>query len=161
MRTLVAVVGLALVWSGATFAETQQDSAAVCAASERHYAAIRAGDMNAILEHHAPEFTFFTSDGGLLWSFRSIDQQRTEFQIDPSFASTTYVRHCSAQVYGNVGIATYYLVGSVVTGGRSTSGTWRVTEVWVKQGDDWKEVHHHESPLLGSARPSPMAAAQE
>ena len=33
------------------------------------------------------------------------------------------------------------------------SGTWRVTEVWVKQGSDWKEAHHHESPLLGSVRP--------
>ena len=154
MKASIGIVALALVCSGEAFAQSQQDAAAVCTAAERHYAAIRAGDMDAILEHHAPEFTFFTSDGGLLWTFRSLDQQRTEFQeMDPSIASKTYIRHCSAQVYGNTGIATYYLVGSVTSGGKTTSGTWRVTEVWVKQGNEWKEAHHHESPLLDSVRP--------
>ena len=153
MKASIGVVALMLVCSGGAVAQSQQDAAAVCAVAERHYAAIRAGDTNLILQQHLPEFTFFTSDGGLLWTFRSIDQQRAEFQDDPTFASKTYIRHCSAQVYGNTGIATYYLVGSVTSGGKTTSGTWRVTEVWVKQGNEWKEAHHHESPLLGPARP--------
>jgi ketosteroid isomerase-like protein len=154
MRASIGAVTLALVYSGEAVAQSQQDAAAVCAVAERHYAAIRAGDVNAILQQHLPEFTFFTSDGGLLWTFRSLDQQRTEFQeMAPSFTSKTYIRHCSAQVYGNTGIATYYLVGSVTIGGNTTSGTWRVTEVWVRQGNEWKEAHHHESPLLASVRP--------
>lgn len=153
MKASVCVVALALVCSAEAFAQSQQDAAAVCAVAERHYAAIRAGDFNTVLQQHLPEFTFFTSDGGLLWTFRSIDQQRSEFQeTDSSFTSRTYIRHCSAQVYGNVGIATYYLVGSVTSRGVTTNGTWRVTEVWVKQGNEWKEAHHHESPLLGSVR---------
>ncbi len=152
MKASIGIVGLALVCSGQAFAQSQQDAAAVCAVAERHYAAIRAGDINTILQQHLPEFTFFTSDGGLLWTFRSLDQQRTEFQ-EVSFTSKTHIRHCSAQVYGNTGIATYYLVGSVTSGGNTASGTWRVTEVWVKQGNEWKEAHHHESPLLGSVRP--------
>jgi len=154
MKASIGIVALALVWSGDAFAQSQEDAAAVCAVAERHYAAIRAGNFNAILQQHLPEFTFFTSNGGLLWTFRSLDQQRTEFQeTEPSFTSKTYIRHCNAQVYGNTGIATYYLVGSVTVGGNTTSGTWRVTEVWVKQGNEWKEAHHHESPLLGSVRP--------
>jgi len=149
MKASIGIVTLALVCSAEAFAQSQQDAAAVCAVAERHYAAIRAGDVNAILQQHLPEFTFFTSGGGLLWT-----KHRTEFQeMAPSFTNKTYVRHCSAQVYGNTGIATYYLVGSVTIGGNTTSGTWRVTEVWVKQGNEWKEAHHHESPLLGSVRP--------
>ena len=82
MKASIGIIALALACSGQAFAQSQQDAAAVCAVAERHYTAIRAGDINAILQQHLPEFTFFTSDGGLLWTFRSLDQQRTEFQ-DP------------------------------------------------------------------------------
>lgn len=154
MKQLSTVAVLAMLSSGPVLAQGSQDAAAVCSMAERHYAAIRAGDMNTVIDQHLPEFTFFVADGGLLWSFRSLDQQRTEIQeMSPDFTSRTYVRHCSAQVYGNTGIATYYLVGSVAIGGNTQTGTWRVTEVWVRQGNDWKEAHHHESPLLGSVRP--------
>lgn len=153
MKASIGIVALALVCSTEAVAQGQQDAAAVCAIAERHYAAIRAGDFNTVLQQHLPEFTFFTSGGGLLWTFRSLDQQRSEFQADSSFSSRTYIRHCSAQVNGNTGIATYYVVGQVTSGGKTTSGTWRVTEVWVKQGNEWKEAHHHESPLVGGVRP--------
>jgi len=153
MKTSIGIV-LALVCSGQAFAQGQQDAAAVCAVAERHYAAIRAGDNNTVLQQHLPEMTWFQGEGGLLWSFRSLDEQRTGIQeAYPSYTTTTNIRHCTAQVYGNTGIATYYLTGSVTSGGNTTSGTWRVTEVWVRQGNDWKEAHHHESPLLGSVRP--------
>lgn len=154
MKVTMAICALLLVCSAQAFAQGQMDAASICALSEKHYSAIRGNDMNAILQQHSNDFTFFTSDGGLLWTFRSTDQQRAEFEATLSdFASKTYVRHCSAQVYGNTGIATFYLVGSVTAGANTVSGTWRVTEVWVKQANDWKEVHHHESPLLGSVRP--------
>lgn len=154
MKTLASLVALTFVTASAALAQGTQDAAAVCAMAERHYATIRVGDTDAILQHHLPEFTFFTNDGGLLWTFRSIDQQRTEFQErTPSFSSKTYIRHCSAQVYGITGIATYYLVGSVTIGNETTTGTWRVTEVWVRQGNEWKEAHHHESPLFGGLLP--------
>lgn len=154
MKPSVAVVALALVCSGRALAQGQPDAAAVCGVAERHYAAIRAGDFTAVTQQHLPEFTYFAGDGGLLWSFHSLEQQRAEFQATaPSFSSKTYIRHCSAQVFGNTGIATYYLVGAVTIGTSTSTGTWRVTEVWVKQGNEWKEAHHHESPLLGSVRP--------
>jgi len=154
MKVTIGILALSLACSAQARAAGETDAASVCALSERHYAAIRAGDISAILQQHANDFTFFTGDGGLLWTFHSTDQQRAEFEATtPDFASKTYVRHCSAQLYGNSGIATFYLVGSVTANGKTVNGTWRVTEVWVKQGDEWKEVHHHESPLLESVRP--------
>lgn len=154
MRYLLATFGIALACSGPAYAQSQ-DAASVCAASERHYAAIRAGDMNAVREQHVPDVTLFPENGGPLLSLAKV-----QWEPDPSYRNTTYITQCSAQVYGNVGIATFYLVGSVTLGeswpppyeGHTLSGTWRVTEVWVKQGNEWKEVHHHESPLLGSVR---------
>ena len=151
MKPFASAIVVAALSSAPLLGQGTQDAAAVCSMAERHYAAIRAGDMPTVVNQHLPEFTFFVSDGGLLWSFHSLDQQRTEIQeLSPGYTSKTYIRHCSAQVYGNTGIATYYLVGSVTIGGTTETGTWRVTEVWVRQGNEWKEAHHHESPLLDS-----------
>lgn len=153
MKHLLCALVLALLSAGQLLAGDSPDGQSVCAMAERHYAAVRAGDMDAVIKQHLPEFTFFVNDGGLLWTFRSLEQQRSEFkEVTPDFKSQTYIRHCSARVYGDTGIATYYLVGSVTAQGKTQTGTWRVTEVWVKQGNEWKEAHHHESPLLGSVR---------
>lgn len=145
----IAIVAPALVFASPQHAVAQsaQERAEVCEVAEEHYAAIRNNDMEAVLDQHLPDFTFFVNDGGLLWSFDSLDQQRSDFE-EPTFTARTMIRHCSAQRFGDVGIATYYLVGSVTLGDVTTNGTWRVTEVWVRQGNQWKEAHHHESPLL-------------
>ena len=153
MKTSFCFLALTLILSGQIVAQDQQGAADVCAAAEEHYAAIRARDMNTIVQQHLPEFTFFTNDGGLLWTFDSLDQQHSGFESDPTFSSQTFIRHCSAQVYGDTGIATYYLTGAVTTAGVTRTGTSRVTEIWVKQQGEWKEAHHHESPLLESVRP--------
>ena len=147
-------VALALLCSVQVFAQSQQAGAdEICAVAGKHYETIRTGDTGAIVNQHLPEFTFFTPDGGLLWSFASLDQQRSEFELDPTWDSQTYIRHCSAQIYGDTAVATYYLTGSVTNAGKTRTGTWRVTEVWVRQQNEWKEAHHHESPLLTSLNP--------
>jgi len=132
-------------------AQSQQDVASVREAVERHYAAINAGDKNTIAQQHLPELTIFGLRGGLLRTYRSIDEQHQAFQAS-SNTFTQQIRHFAAQVYGNVAVATYYLVGSVKVDEESTAGTWRVTEVWVRQGSEWKEAHHHESPLQAGVR---------
>jgi ketosteroid isomerase-like protein len=128
-------------------AQSQQDVASVRQAVERHYAAINAGDENAVQQQHLPEFSHFSLRGGLL---RSSDEQSPYTQVPVTFNQR--IRHFAAQVYGNVAVATYYLVGSVKFGEESLMGTWRVTEVWVRQGGEWKEAHHHESPLQDGVR---------
>jgi len=146
---LAAVLGASSV---IVVAQSQQEVASVREAVDRHYAAINAGENNTIAQQHLPEFTHFSLRGGLLRTYRSIDEQHQAFQASPAAIFNQQIRHFAAQVYGNVAVATYYLVGSVKFGEESLTGTWRVTEVWVRQGGEWKEAHHHESPLQATVR---------
>jgi len=54
----------------------------------------------------------------------------------------------NAQIYGDVALATFYLVGTVTRDGKTKDITNRVSAVWVKVEGVWKEAHHHESQLL-------------
>lgn len=54
-----------------------------------------------------------------------------------------------AQIFGNVAVATFYLVGTEIRDDKVRDITNRVTAFWVKSDGEWKEAHHHESPLLG------------
>ncbi|MGH7600431.1 MAG: nuclear transport factor 2 family protein [bacterium] len=89
--------------------------------------------------------------GGLLRTYRSVDDQHQGFKASPA-TFNQQIHHFAAQIYGNVAVATYYLVGSVKIGEELSTGTWRVTEVWIRQGGEWKEVHHQESPLQATVR---------
>ena len=130
-----------------------QDAASLRAAIETHYAAIHTGDVDGALRHHLPEFTWFISDGRpLLESGAMQAAERMSAALDFGTANL-YMSHFSAQIYGDVGIATFYLVGTHSWGGETKNGTWRVTGVWVRQGSEWREAHHHESPLLGEIHP--------
>jgi ketosteroid isomerase-like protein len=151
MKIVVVIVALAVASSGQRVAQGDQDSDRICAMAEQHYDALRSGDIGTLLMLHVPEFTFFGGDGGLLWTFRSLDEQRDEFDQLPRFyGGKPHVRYCTGQVHGNVGIVTYYVAGAVTTGVTTTSRHMRVTEVWVRDRTEWKVAHHHESALLGS-----------
>jgi ketosteroid isomerase-like protein len=151
---IIGAVALAFAANPPTLlGQEAADEASVCAAAEAHYVAARNLDMDSIVDQHTPDFTFFLGDGSLLWTFESRAEQMAGFQADPTLDIQMYIRHCNAQIYGDAGIATYYLTGSITTNGQESVGTWRVTEVWIRQDGGWKEAHHHESPLLGSVRP--------
>ena len=150
----LAAIGMLLVASSAR-AQSPTDIAAVRATIERHYAAIRGGDNETVLAQHMPQFSWFPGAGELLWTFETIEQQLTEVNAALGDATVdTHIRHLDVRLYGNVAVATYYLVGSVsAAGGVVTTGPWRVSEVWVREGNVWREAHHHESPLRGSLAP--------
>jgi len=147
MRNLTLLVALsaALV---PTHAAQAQDAASLRAAIERHYTAIHAQDLE-FRQQHLPEFTIFSSDGRLLRE-AGFGEAAARMGADLGFGTgNVYMSDFNAQIYGNVAVATFYLVGTRARGGETRSGTWRVTAVWVREGDEWKEAHHHESPLLG------------
>ncbi len=130
-----------------------QQEAAVQAAIERHYTAIHAGDLPAITEHHLPDFTWFSSDGRPLMEAGTQEAAaRMGANLDFGTANV-YMSHFNAQIYGDVAVATFYLVGTHTWSGETKNGTWRVTAVWVRQGGEWKEAHHHESPLMAEIHP--------
>lgn len=152
MKTVPFLIALAAGVISAHAVQAQQE-AAVRAAIERHYAAIHAQDIPTAGEHHLPGFTWFGSDGRLLMEAGAAEAAaRIGANLD--FGTTNvYMSHFNAQIYGDVAVATFYLVGTHAWGGETKNGTWRVTAVWVREGDEWKEAHHHESPLMGEIHP--------
>ena len=137
-----ACVFLGLLGSSLALAD---DAADVRATIERHYAAIHANDMDSIISHHLKDFTMFLSDGTVLWErdWKEVSD-RMGATVD---LGTPNVRmsNFNAQIYGNVAVATFYLVGTNTYGGNTRNVTNRVSAVWVKDGSEWKEAHHHES----------------
>ena len=110
---------------------------------QEHYAAIHADDIPAVISHHLPEFSMFSGDGTAFmepgWE-ETFEKMGTNFDF-PKINVT--MKHFNAQIYDNVGVATFYLDGNY----GDTSGLRRVTAVWVWGGGMWKEAHHHESWL--------------
>jgi ketosteroid isomerase-like protein len=130
-----------------------QQEAAVRAAIERHYSAIHAGELPTVMEQHLPDFTWFSSDGRVLMEAGTRETAaRMGANLDFGTANV-YMSHFNAQIYGDVAVATFYLVGTHAWSGEAKNGTWRVTAVWVRQGEEWKEAHHHESPLMAEIHP--------
>ena len=142
---IAAVATLALVQVAQA-----QDAASLQAAIERHYAAIHDGDFEAVWSHHVPEFSIFLWNGELL--LESGFQEAAERQgfTPGSWTFNVAMNHFDAQIYGDVGLALFYLTGSYGVDDVVTTGTWRVSAVWVWRDGEWKEAHHHESPLIGS-----------
>ena len=150
MKRLIAIF---MIFVGCMVLPTDafaDDMADVIAAVEAHWAAINAGDMDAVAEHHTPDFNGFLQDNSLLWAFQSREKQKAMFREmgEAGFKSNWQIRHLEIKVYGNTAVAAFYLVGSETWPGDVTvHGPFRVTEVWVKQAGKWKEAHHHSSPL--------------
>ena len=141
-KLISAYVFLGLLGSSLALAD---DMADVRATIVRHYAAIHAQDKEAISSHHLGDFTMFFSDGTMLWER---DWEEISERMGATFDfGTLNVRmsNFNAQIYGNVAVATFYLVGTHTYSGKTRHITNRVSAVWVKDGSEWKEAHHHES----------------
>jgi len=126
-----------------------QTAADLQATIERHYAAINGNDSPTFKSHHLPDMSIFFGNGSPLMNTNTWEaQKRVGLKSEP-WDSNVFIQGFSAQIYGNVGIALFYLTGSVTQGDSTQRGTWRVTAVWVHENGTWKEAHHHESPLVG------------
>ena len=126
-----------------------QDAASLRTAIESHYAAIHAGDSETIRSQHLPDFSFFRGNGRILLEpgfFEAAERQGATIEL-PTL--NLAISHFNAQIYDDVGVAMFYLSGTKSVGDEVTAGTWRVSAVWRWQDGEWKEAHHHESPLIG------------
>ncbi len=151
MKTLSLLVTLITLtaFTGTAMADDADD---VRATIERHYAAIHAKDGEAVRSHHLKDFSIYPSDGGVL---REPDSREVSERMGATVEfGTLNVRmtNFNAQVYGNVAVATFYLVGTRTQREKTRDDTWRVSAVWVKDSGEWKEAHHHESPLRAAHR---------
>ena len=110
---------------------------------QEHYKAIHSGDLDAIKSHHLEEFSMFFGDNTTLFEsgFEETAEKMGSEQVYP--VPNVTMKHFSTQIYGNVGIALFYLEGTF----DSVPILKRVTAVWVWTNGVWKEAHHHESEL--------------
>ena len=116
-------------------------------AIQQHYYSLSTGKLDESMAYHLEDFTMFLADGGVLWEpdFRVV-AERMGAPVDfPSLK--VRMTDFRAQIYGDVAVATFYLVGTYGEGDETRPVTNRVSAIWVKTGDEWKEAHHHESPL--------------
>ena len=139
MKTLSSIIKLILI-ATISLAQTAES---LRERIQEHYTAIHAGDNAAIQSHHLQEFSIFPWNGNALlesgWE-ETFEKMGTNFKF-PN-ANVT-MKHFNAQIYNNVGVATFYLDGTY----GDVSGLWRVTAVWIWADGIWKEAHHHESEL--------------
>ena len=144
---LIAVLSISL-----SSPVTADDAADVRGAIESHYAAIHIDQIESVLNDHLENMTMFLADGTVLWEHDWA--QVSERMGATAEFGTLNVRMSNfrVQIYGNVAVATFYLVGTETRDGKVRDITNRVSAVWVKSDGEWKEAHHHESPLLGGAR---------
>ena len=121
-----------------------QDGASLKSMIQKHYNAIqKKGDLEEVWSHHLPEFTMFLSDGHILWESGFGETANNMGAVQDFGKINVTMKHFSSQIYGNVGIATFYLDGQI----NGEPKTTRVSAVWVWKDGEWKEAHHHESHL--------------
>jgi ketosteroid isomerase-like protein len=144
LRTLSTLFTILALWTASALADDADD---VRTTIERHYAAIHTNDLDTVFNHHLKDFTMFYSGGTVLWESDWEEvSERMGATVD---FGTLNVRmsNFNAQIYGNTAVATFYLIGTHTDGEKTRNITNRVSAVWVKTGGEWKEAHHHESPL--------------
>ena len=151
MKALSLLVTL-IILTASTGPAMADDADDVRATIERHYAAIHAKDREAVRSHHLKDFSIYPPDGGVLVEPDSKEVSERMGATVEFGTLNVRMSNFNAQLYGNVAVATFYLVGTHTYGGKTRNVTNRVSAVWVKDGSEWKEAHHHESPLRAAHR---------
>ena len=71
--------------------------------------------------------------------------------IDAGSKLNLQLTHLDVKVYGNTAVVTGYVVGTTTDpDGETQSVMNRRTAVLIKQGNKWKEVHLHSSPVTAA-----------
>lgn len=158
MRRYLSPSSVVLVLSLLVFGSSgdlgAQAAAEVEAAVRAHYAAINAGDMETAAGHHAAEYTLFFIDQGERSQYTTREAQLAAFSgmSEEGFETDWTIDDLEVDVHGDgaVGVATFYITGTVVLPGQPApeQGEWRVTEIWVETDEGWREVHAHMSPMV-------------
>jgi hypothetical protein len=142
MHRLSLFVALLFVPTTATLAQTPE--ADVTAAEKRTLDAYNRGDTITFRAMFMPTVRGFWIDNSVLTDGDDISA--------PSPAGgepkpNVSLRGLSVRVYGNTAVIAGYFVGTLYDGRVPKIGTWRFTETRIKDGNAWKVVQFHFSPL--------------
>lgn len=108
--------------------------------------ALNQGDVSALIDLLHRQGTFFHVDATLL--NLNLDRQTLQQAYDAGLAYQLQMRHEQIDLFDNSAVVTAYAVGSITWhGGKTLTGTWRYSSVWIKEESVWRNVHVHASPL--------------
>ena len=123
------------------------DEESVRSAVMDHYQAFAARDHEALGRNFAPDYSIFSSSGGLLREGFDQDRMKAGFKAGLTFAFEP--RHIEVQLLDNTAVVTGYLdarISRKKQGGRMN--TFRLSSVWIRQEGGWHLVHEHLSRLV-------------
>ena len=107
--------------------------------------------VESIDQHYLPEVSRFHDSGKLDIGWDEEKAKAFSQFVEEGFGFA--LEKCEvvdARVYGDVGITAGYMYGHMTyPGGTVINGPWRFSYLWVREGDGWKEAHHHVSLLGG------------
>jgi len=152
MKRFIYIISLLVVGLFLTNVSVAGDVDDIKKATMEHFATQNAGDAKAHMAHHMPYHTQFAF-GGLLTVRHSREEQIKSMQagIDAGLKLNLSLAHLDVKVYGKAAVVTGYVVG---TGTGPDGNTFQVrtqrTAVLIKEGNDWKEVHVHSSPVTAA-----------
>jgi ketosteroid isomerase-like protein len=125
-------------------AEVSSDSAAIVAAVFAHWNAMKAGDSLRDAAHHTPCLTIFAAESPQ--RLTATAPEAADFhQRMGAHRPGTLPDRVQVQLYGDAGVATYYLEGDAAAHHGVDPQRRRVTEVWVRREASWRVAHRHES----------------
>lgn len=130
-------------------ARPNDDIVAVEAETRRLFDAWNTGDIDYIAGHYAEDATRFHPAGELDCGFSAEARAAIKGAFDAGFTFKIQ----GADLHGTKVIGDVAIVTGVVRGdyflpdGTPGDKPLRVSYVWVKEGGEWKELHHHASVL--------------
>ncbi len=146
MKRLIIVL-IVFVW-GMMFTKiaVAGDAADVKASLLATLAAYNAGDVENFVPRFLPDVRGFLFDGTPL--IEGFDKNNLQGLFDAGFKANLEARQVDVKIYGNTAVITAYFVGTITwPGGDMQQGSWRFSEVRIRQGGKWKVAHYHFSPL--------------
>jgi len=127
-----------------------QDAASLEALVMDWYEKLNSEDTGYGVYLHDEE-TLFPRTGSLLEGGESFNVEDAQAGFDAGLNFDVQVRHLEAKVYGTTGVATYYTTGpTAYPDGSVLRGVFRASMIATFEGNRWRVVHIHISPLQSS-----------
>ena len=127
------------------------DEADVRAEMLRFLTALNTGDVDGFMEHYPPKNTSFVPENTFLSRYESLDDQRKSWKatVDSGQKLDLKLRHLEIEIYNHsAAVVTCYVTGTAtLPDGTIREVNGKRSGVMIKQEGQWKEVHHHRSPL--------------
>ncbi len=106
------------------------------------------GDAGFFEEHMAPGYFGIGGDGRLRTKAESIQ----DLKLGGIKYESIDERDVKVDTYGNTAIVNSTASVKLISNGKPISGDYRATFVYVKQGDNWKEVAFQSTPVAQEGR---------